>query len=222
MGNWSKYYLRLGGLLLLMSLLYSCDRLSDETYRHLDANERRKLSSEYLGLAKSLGTGSPESMRLLDKAARINPENELVWMELSWPYLYAGHYKEWNMYMEKAIALNPREWQGNRGLTKLSFFKDYGGALYDFEAHDTIKTDISSGGRILSTYYLKGLCYLGLKNYDEAENSFTTYLIKEAEITRAKELYEEGEYHKKRMNEVLYQLYERDLEKLEQEISCFL
>jgi len=189
--------------------------------------------------------------------------------------------------MEKAISLNPQEWQGNRGYTKLSFFKDYGGALYDFEAHDTIKTDISYSGKVYSTHYLKGLCYLGLKNYEQATQSFSTYLetekkkqgsfeinpmaqiylgiidnqlqqyksaliylensLKEEEpladayyhaafanfmlgkaalandqIIKAIELFEEDNYNKSRLVEVQYQVYLRDLERLKEDIECFL
>ncbi len=287
MENWWTSYRNLLGVILGLILLQSCDRLSNETYAHLDANERRKISNEYLALAKTLSLGSPEAMRTLEKAARINPKNELVWQELSWPYLYNGLYKQWNEYMEKAIEINPKEWQGNRGYVKLTYLKDYGGALYDFEAHDTIKTDISHEGRLYSTHYLKGLCYLGLKNYDEAEKSFDQYLITESQktgtyeidatayvylglihidkqqykkaltylnkgleeqnpladayyhaayaqfmlgeaqlayeyITESKKLFEAKQYNKQRLNTVLFQLYERDLENLEAEINCFL
>ena len=176
MENWMKYCLSLALILSALFFIKTSDRLSNETYRELDINDRRKLSADYLALAKSLEMGSPKAMRLLDKAARINPENELVWKELSWPYLYSGDYKKWSEYIDKAISLNPQEWQGNRGYIKLSFFKDYGGALYDIEAHDTIKTEISFRGRVYATSYLKGLCYLGLENYELASSSFLSYL----------------------------------------------
>ncbi len=287
MENWMKYCLSLALILSALFFIKTSDRLSNETYRELDINDRRKLSADYLALAKSLEMGSPKAMRLLDKAARINPENELVWKELSWPYLYSGDYKKWSEYIDKAISLNPQEWQGNRGYIKLSFFKDYGGALYDIEAHDTIKTEISFRGRVYATSYLKGLCYLGLENYELASSSFLSYLesienkqgsfevnpmaniylgiienyhqnydealnylnpamqeekpladshyhaayanfmlgkneLANEQVESALQLFDTGKYNQERMVEVQYQLYHRNIERLAQDIACFL
>jgi len=287
MENWLKYCLSILVLCSAIFVVRQSDSLSNETFHHLDPNERRKLSAKYLALGKSIEMGSPKSMRLLEKAARINPDNELVWMELSWPYLYTGQYHQWHYYMDKAIKLNPKEWQGNRGYTKLKFFRDYGGALYDLIAHDTIKSEISYSGKIYATNYLKGLCYLGLKNYDEAKVSFKTYLDNETkktgtseidqtaylylgiienyyqnyeqalkelqpafelsyphadiyyqaayahfmlghiqqaneDIIQAEAYFTQDQYNRDRVTEVMFQLYEKQILKLKEEISCFL
>lgn len=168
--------------------IWSCDNLSNELYTDLDPNERRKLSTEYLALGKALGSGSPKSMRVLEKAARIFPENELVWLELAYPYLYAGKYEEWNYHMNKAIELNPQTWQGLRGHQKLYFLRDYGGALYDFDATDTLTIDKTDYASNQSVHYLRGLCYLGLKNYKLAIEFLEKYLEEESNKTGTKDI----------------------------------
>ncbi len=184
MENWWKYCL--SGFLIL--LMVSCDRLSNETYHKLSEHEKRKLASNYLGLSKLIEAGTPKNMRLLEKAARIDPRNELVWKELAEPYLARGFYKEWNECYEKAIALNPKAWQAWRGHSKLFYFRDYGGALFDFDATDTLTVDKTDYVRVTSVDYLRGLCYYGLKNYDKAKEYFDRYLEAENGKTGTKEI----------------------------------
>ena len=184
MASFPKYCLSL--VLLIaggMMAMWSCDNLSNELYTHLDPNERRKLSSDYLALGKALGGGTPRSMRALEKATRIFPENELVWLELAYPYLYAGKYEEWNYHMNKAIELNPQTWQGLRGYQKLYFLRDYGGALYDLDATDTLTIDKTDYAGRQSVHYLRGLCYLGLKDYKLATDFLEKYLEDESSKT---------------------------------------
>jgi len=124
--------------IIVMTLVFSsCIELSNETYYHLSWDERRKLSADYTQLAKRLERGSPKSMRLLEKSVVIDPNNDLAWRELSLPYLYAGKIKAWNEHMSKAVDLNAEAWQAWRGYQKLYFFRDYSGALFDFDATDT-------------------------------------------------------------------------------------
>ncbi|NNF21025.1 MAG: hypothetical protein HKN67_03720, partial [Saprospiraceae bacterium] len=66
--------------------------MSNETYHHMSPDERRTLSADYTQLAKRLERGSSQNMRLLEKAIRINPSNDLAHYELSIPYLHNGMY----------------------------------------------------------------------------------------------------------------------------------
>lgn len=184
MENWWRYCL---SCFILLSLS-SCDRLSNETYHKLSEHEKRQLASNYLGLANRLESGTPKNMRLLEKASRIFPRNELVWRELAYPYLTRGFYKEWNAYYEKAIELNPKAWQAWRGHSKLYYFRDYGGALFDFDATDTLTVDKTDYVRVTSVDYLRGLCYYGLKNYNKSKEYFDLYLEEENAKTGTKEI----------------------------------
>ena len=188
MENCWKYCLSV----VLLALLSSCDNLSNETYHHLEIDERRKLSSEYVGLSKRLEQGSPEQMKALEKACRLDPRNEQAWTLLSSPYLYRGLYDEWHSHMEKAIELHPEESSPTRGMNKLLYFRDYAGALYDFDLTDTLTVDkpdyIYINRKAKSVDYMRGLCYYGLKNYDKAEEYFNKYYETESSKTGSKEI----------------------------------
>ena len=286
MANWLKYYLSICTLLCMIS----CDRLSNETYHHLSPHEKRKLSADYVTYSNMFSEGSPEYMRTLEKAARINPKNEQAWIGLASAYLLAGEYKEWNKYSSIAVSLNPKATQAQRGHSKLFYLRDYGGALYDFDATDTLtlnKTDyVNLFRKQISVDYLRGLCYFGLKNNDMATTYFMRYINEENAKTGSKEIdptaylylgkienekqnykgaidllnkgidpytkmadihyekayahfmlgnikqaadqneiaetyFEEKQYHKSLLYEVLDQLYISDIEKLGAEIECF-
>lgn len=214
MENWWKFCL--SGLVILS--IASCDRLSNETYHKLSEHEKRQLASNYLGLSKLLEQGSPKNMRLLEKAARISPQNELVWRELASPYLTRGFYKEWNAYSEKAIALNPEAWQAWRGHSKLFYFRDYGGALFDFDVTDTLTVDKTDYVHVTSVDYLRGLCYYGLKNYDKSKEYFHLYLEEENAKTGTKEI-DASAYLYLGIIENYYQNYEQALELLDKGIA---
>lgn len=160
-----------------VSLLFtSCVELSNETFYHLSWEERKDLSREYTQLAKLLPRGSTKNMRLLDKAVIIDPNNDLAWRELALPYLYTGMIKEWNEHMTKAVEINPEEWQAWRGYQKLYFFRDYSGALFDFDATDTLTKNSVDYPQNISVDYLRGLCYLGLQQYDQSTLYFNKYI----------------------------------------------
>ncbi len=167
-------------LFLLAVGLVSCVELSNETYAHLTVQERQKKSGDLVSLSRFARLGSPKHMRILDKAIRLDSRNELAWKRMSNPFLYNGLYEEWNRFSDKAIKLNAKEWQGWRGYQKLFFFRDYGGALYDLDATDTLTLNKTDYAESKSVDYLRGLCYLGLKNHEKAQEFFQMYLDKEA------------------------------------------
>jgi len=184
MENWWRYCL---SLFLMMSCV-SCDRLSNETYHHLSENEKRELSSKYTSLAGRIAHGSPKNIKLLEKAIRLDPRNDAAWVNLGETYLQRGLYAEWNKYNDKAIQLNPKEWQARRGQDKLFFFRDYAGALYDLDITDTLTVGKTDYIYNTSVDYLRGLCYYGLKNHDKATEYFNLYLKTENEKTGSKQL----------------------------------
>ncbi len=174
-----KYFLSVA--MLSIVALTSCVKLSNESFRHLSIDERRSLSAEYTQLAKRLESGSPKNMQLLDKAVRINPQNDLAWRELALPYLYAGMFEEWHKYISKAIELNPEAWQAWRGYDRLFYFRDYAGALFDLDATDTLTRGQVDYPQNISVDYLRGLCYMGMKDYNYAIEYFEKHIVEESE-----------------------------------------
>lgn len=188
MENWWKYCLSLITILVSVILWMSRDKLSNETYHHLDASEKLALSAKYVTIGNTLPQGTPKQMRILEKAIRLNPRNDEAWSSLGEPYLYQGLYKEWNSYINKAVQLNPERWQAQRGSEKLFFFRDYAGALYDLDATDTLTIDKTDYVDRNSVDYLRGLCYYALKNYDKAQEYFELYLKTENAKTGSKQI----------------------------------
>lgn len=185
MENCWRYYLSM----FLLFLLCGCDHFSNETYHHLEQTERRKLSSDYVSLAHTTyDGGSPKRMKLLEKATRLDPRNEQAWAELASPYLLRGMYDEWHNHMDKAIDLHPEEMQARRGRDKLFYFRDYAGALYDFDVTDTLTVEKPDYIYNTSVDYLRGLCYYGLKNHKKSKEYFNKYIKTENEKTGSKQI----------------------------------
>jgi len=163
-----------------MSLL-SCDNIRKESFHNFSKEEKVKLSKKYQQLAELLEKGSPNHMRLLEKALRINPNNDMAWRQLSLPYLYAGMLKEWHYHMDNAIKLNPQVWQGWRAYDRLYYLRDYSGALYDLDATDTLTVNQVDYLENTSVDYLRGLCYLGLNNFEMAHEFFDKFIDHEVD-----------------------------------------
>ena len=163
--------------------MISCIELSNETYRNLSNAERQKRSSDYISLSDFHMSGTEKHMKALEKAVRLDPKNEQAWKALAQPFLYRGLYEEWHERSSKVIELHPKAWQGWLGYQKLFFFRDYGGALYDLDATDTLTIDKTDFVQNKSVDYLRGLCYLGLHDYDKATEYFQLYLDKQNAAT---------------------------------------
>ena len=173
MGSLQKYCLSLFIVLCVMS---SCNNLSNETYYHMSDELRKSKSMEYTALAGLIERGSPKSMRLLEKAVRLDPNNDSAWRELSLPYLYAGMIKEWNENITKAIEANPQAWQSWRAHDRMYYFRDYAGALYDLDATDTLTKNQVDYAQNTSVDFLRGVCYLGMHDYPKSEEYFNIYI----------------------------------------------
>lgn len=71
-------------------------------------------------------------------------------------------------------------WQAWRGYDRLFYFRDYAGALFDLDATDTLTWDQVDYPQNISVDYLRGLCYMGLKDYDRAIEYFKKFAEDEA------------------------------------------
>lgn len=164
---------------MVFFVLSSCDYVSNETYHKMSPDERRARSAEYTQLAKRIELGSSENMRLLEKALRINPSNDQAHFDLSLPYLYNGIYDKYHEHISKAIELNPQAWQGFRGYHKLFYLRDFGGALVDLDATDSLTIDQTDFAQNMSVDYMRAICYYGLSNLEKSKEYFEIFIEKE-------------------------------------------
>ncbi len=120
--------------------------------------------------------GSPEMMYYVEQAIALDPENADAWRELSIPYLKRGMPTKWKPLFDKAVELDPEEWQGWRGYLYLYFYRNYKKAIEDFDATDTLTPNFDDTPQGQSVNYMRGLAYLGLKDYTKSKSYFDTYI----------------------------------------------
>jgi len=111
-----------------------------------------------------------------DSALLIDPTNDHMWQIKGVPYLKSGDYETAFRCYDKAVALNPQRWLSYRAFCKAIFLKDYQAALTDFEKADrdphTPKYEMDH-----TFHFYKGLCYLGMKDFNQARLSFEKSML---------------------------------------------
>ncbi len=122
--------------------------------------------------------GSRESQMVFDSVIAVCPAFDVAYMEKAVPYLKRGDFANWRVWIDKAVALNPREHLGYRGWCRYQFLRDYAGALEDLEKLAVLKPG-NIGYSVNGDYHLniaKGLCYKGLGQKEKALNIIRTQL----------------------------------------------
>lgn len=105
---------------------------------------------------------SKEYQKILDESIKIDPTFAYAYRKKSTAYLKSGDFITWKKLMDKAVKYDP---QGNleyRGLMRFKCFRDYRGALSDFQKLDSvgIPTDHLS--------IAKSLCYNSIGEKEKA------------------------------------------------------
>ncbi len=134
-----------------------------------------ELSMVYLDSAQHNYQGSVKNMTYLMKSVAHDSTNAEAYRELSIPYLKRGYPHLWFPLIAKTIREDP-SWCGYRGCNYLFFYRDYERALADFRATDTLTPGFTDFPQAMSVKYLKGLCFLGLEQYDSALFHFQSYI----------------------------------------------
>lgn len=130
--------------------------------------------------------GSPEQQAVYDSIIIFCPNFDNAYFEKSVAFLKRGDYHTSFYWLDKAVDLNPKRHLGYRGWLKWERFRDYEGAIADFERLDTLTpnfTDYPWGDNI---YYHLGICYRGLGDYKKAISNFDK-AINEIIATKGKE-----------------------------------
>ncbi len=173
MANYLKYFLSL----ILLGGIVSCEKSTRVELDSSSQEERKLLSKKHFETAeKYTGQGTPSNMRLIETAIKLDPDNAAAWRELSVPYLKRGIPHEWKPLFDSAVKKDPISWTGWRGYLKLYFYRDYEGAIIDFNATDSLTPNFTDYPQGQSVDYMRGLCYLGLRDYQKASSFFLTYI----------------------------------------------
>jgi tetratricopeptide (TPR) repeat protein len=148
-----------------------------DQYREYTSEQRKRMSIEHFEQAeKHFNQGSPENMELIETSLELDPNNSAAWRELSVPYLKRGLAHEWKPLFDKAVEVDPIQWQGWRGYLELYFYRDYESAIKDFNATDSLTPNFTDYPQGMSVDYLRGLAYLQLSEHEKALHYFTTYI----------------------------------------------
>ena len=123
--------------------------------------------------------GAMISQKIFDILISKNPNESTYYFEKSVPYNKRGDYLTGFNILNKAIDLDPKSHLGYRGWLRLNKLKDYSGALQDFKTLDSLTPNFIDAAWGENIYYLKGICYLGLKEYSNASKEFNKYISSE-------------------------------------------
>lgn len=154
--------------LVIISVLSSCD------------NKREQAETVY-NRAINYPQGSMMSINGIKRATEIDSTYDDAVRELSVAYLKRGLPHKWKPQMDKAVKCAPSNWIGYRGYNYLWFYRDYKKAIADFDATDSLTPNFIDNPQGHSVDYWRGICYLGLKNYEKSNWYFEKHIKKENE-----------------------------------------
>lgn len=112
---------------------------------------------------------SKEFQQAYDRAIEICPHFAYAYKEKSVAYLKSGDFINWKILIDKAVYYNKKDNLGYRGWCRYQFFKDYKGAIADFEELEKLVKDIGYAAN--GDYHLqiaKAICYSALGQKEKA------------------------------------------------------
>ncbi|WP_299432868.1 tetratricopeptide repeat protein [uncultured Aquimarina sp.] len=168
-----KYFLSF----VIASIVIACNSNLSEEEQQARADEM--INSGNIILSPHF-QGSPKMMTYVEEAIALDPESADAWRELSIPYLKRGMPNKWKPLFDKAVELDPEEWQGWRGYLYLYFYRNYKKAIEDFNATDILTPDFDDAPQGQSVNYMRGIAYLGLKDYTKSLSYFDAYINDQA------------------------------------------
>lgn len=138
----------------------------------LDTNRIKAL--ELYRKAEVYKQGSDIQLALYDSAIHYNPYNAEFYFKKSIWYKKSGHFTKSFTILNNAVALDPVNYLGYRAWSKLYFLRDFKGCLADLRDLDSLTPDFVDYPWGENMFYLKGLCHMGLSNYEQAIDAFNT------------------------------------------------
>jgi len=165
-------------LLFFVLIISSCDESSGF---FLSQKKRMALADKKFEKIKDVLQGSPEAMILLEEVIALNPNHCEAIRELSIPYLKRGMPHKWKPIMDRAVACDPKTWQGYRGYLYLYFYRDYKKAIADFNATDSLTPNYIDAPQGHSVDFWRGHAYFGLKEYEQSIYYYKKHIAKVTE-----------------------------------------
>ncbi|WP_313387077.1 hypothetical protein [Chishuiella sp.] len=123
---------------------------------------------------------SREFQELLDQSLDICPYFAYAYREKSVAYLKSGDFLTWKKLIDLAVKHDELGNLDYRGWCKFQFFRDYKGAISDFERLEKLVNDIGYSQN--GNYHLqivKGICYSAIGDKTEAIKIINQQLNKE-------------------------------------------
>lgn len=120
--------------------------------------------------AESHDQFSKEYQEIYDTAINICPYFSTAFHAKSVAYLKSGDFITWKELMDKAVALKPADYLGYRGWCRYQFFRDYKGAIADFERLNSL-VNYNIGYSSNGDYQLniaKAICYKAIGQKERA------------------------------------------------------
>ena len=163
-------------LSILMLLLISCQQrdwykkeFSEETMKQYSPQLRGGRGYYYQGTV-------PEQFQLKE-AMKMDSTDADLWREFGTSRVKRGILEEMYYYYDEAVKRKPEKWAGFRGYLYLYFYRDFPRAIADFDLGDEAngQVDYSQGQ---SHDYMRGICYYGLGDYEEALDQLERYIDK--------------------------------------------
>lgn len=158
-------------LILFLSIFISQNCLGQtQTIDCFNTNIQDSLVTRYMNNgAFKYGYNHPKWGIYCDSLIAICPNIALPYREKAIPYIKSGDFGKAFPLEDRAVEIEPKKWLDYRAFLKCIFSKDYNGAIQDFE----IAQKQSPNGFIMdhSYQFYLGLCYLELKDLDNAEEN---------------------------------------------------
>lgn len=160
--------LKLSLSIAVMFLILSCD-------------SKRERAEAVYKRAIHYPQGSMMSINGIKRATEIDSTYQQAVYELSVAYLKRGLPHKWKPQYNKAVLLDSVQRIPWRGYLYLWFYRDYKKAIADFDASDTLTPNFIDAPQGHSVDYWRGICYLGLKDYNNSIAYFDKYINIEVE-----------------------------------------
>lgn len=114
---------------------------------------------------------SPEYQLFLDSAIHLDPNNAYLYQQKAMPYFKQRKYEAGMVILDKAVALDAKEYIDYRAFIKCIFAKTYKEAIADFETSKKLKGEHNVVMDHSYDLYI-GLCHLQLNDFKTALTFF--------------------------------------------------
>lgn len=159
--------------LIIQTLIFLLTSLAGFSQKSLDCNTKAvqdSLFEKFSERAYRFDMNDDGREEVWDSLLAICPNIAEVYQEKSTKYIRNGDYARAFNFVDKAVLLDSVTWTAYRGFLHCIYTKDYESALIDLQRAERLSP---YGNQMDHNYWFyRGLCYLELQSYEQAENAF--------------------------------------------------